>query len=225
MTIISRWLKAKYRQKQSSSYPNRSEQGLSMMEVLVSILVSTIILAAISPVILMTVATRLLQVRAEQALNLAQSEIDRIQVNTIRGAEPTELDKIPPEMNTPLLSIVEPPTGIVTDYEDLEAENALRVDLDEDGKLDYFVQMFRDEGQTFNSGDNEGELAIFNVTVRVYGAAAENNLGKLETERAQITLTQGLAQQRTRPLAVLSAQISRSDTNRSLDEYQEYLEN
>ncbi|AFY78493.1 MAG: hypothetical protein IGR93_20005 [Hydrococcus sp. C42_A2020_068] len=201
-----------------------SDKGLTMMEVLVGILVSSIVVGVFAPVWLTIAATRIQHFRAEQAMNLAQSEIDRAQVNIMRGVKATDTDKVPPQATSVTnLSDVGRPTATVTSYSALTATKALEVDVNNDGKPDFLVQLFRDGGQTFNSGVSQDEFSLFRMGVRVYSIVAKDNLSNLETQRASLGFTQGLKEQATHPLAVLYAEIVRSDTKKSLDEYKEYL--
>jgi hypothetical protein len=100
---------------------------------------------------------------------------------------------------------------------------ALEVDTNNDGQPDYLVQMFRDQGLRFTDGLAENQLAVFRMGIRVYSGLARDNLANLSTNLAPINLTQGIGQQRTRPLAVLYTEISVNDLRGSLTRYRDYL--
>lgn len=203
-----------------------SEKGLTIIEVLVGILITGIVLGVFAPIWLTIAATRIQHYRAEQAMNLAQSEIDRAQVNIMRGVKATDTDKVPPEATgITNLSTVGVPTAIVTSYSDLTPTKALAVDVDNDGEIDFLVQLFRDDGEKFGEGITKDEFSLFRMGVRVYSRAAKDNLSNLQTQRASLGFTQGLKEQATRPLAVYYAEIVRSDTKKSLSQYQDYLTN
>ncbi len=62
-----------------------SERGLTLMEVLVAVLMVSAVLVAITPPIFLTVATRVQNRKAEQALQLANGEIDQVRVLVQEG--------------------------------------------------------------------------------------------------------------------------------------------
>ena len=67
-----------------------SEDGLTLLECLVAIAVIALTGAMIGPPLVMAAATRVQNRRAEQALQLAQGEVDRIRAMVIRGTTNTE---------------------------------------------------------------------------------------------------------------------------------------
>jgi hypothetical protein len=116
------------------------------------------------------------------------------------------------------------PTTTVTSLTALDSPTkALEVDTNNDGQPDYLVQMFRDQGLRFNEGLAENQIAIFRMGIRVYSGLARDNLSNLSTNLASLNLTQGIGQQRVRPLAVLYTEVSVNDLRGSLPRYRDYL--
>ena len=56
----------------------QTEQGLTMVEVLVGLAVMIIIISVITPPLVMSTAIRVRNYRTQQAMKLAQGEIDRV---------------------------------------------------------------------------------------------------------------------------------------------------
>ncbi|GFE67632.1 prepilin-type N-terminal cleavage/methylation domain-containing protein [Chroococcus sp. FPU101] len=203
-----------------------SEQGFSLIEAMVGFTIASALLAALAPFLLMTVSTRVQNYRAEQAMQLAQSQINRIQTLMTQGVpQSQELGKIPPPAPTGVkVAQIGPPTTLVTNPVNLDSPTkALAIDYDNDQNPEFIVQMFRDQGMRFAQGVAQDQLAVFQVGIRVYAGAAKDNVGSLETQAASINLSQGLGQQKIRPLAVLYTEVSRSDLQLSLSAYKDYL--
>ncbi|PSF39233.1 hypothetical protein C7H19_00125 [Aphanothece hegewaldii CCALA 016] len=203
-----------------------SDQGFSMIEVMVGFTIASAVLAAMAPVLLIAMSTRVQNYRAEQAMQLAQSEINRVQTLMTQGVQQTQEGKIPPAAgNGVKVAQVGPPTSLVTDPNALDSPSkALAVDNDNDSKPEFIVQMFRDNGVRFTSGSAEGDLAIFQMGIRVYAGVAKDNLGSLQTETASLGLSKGPGEQKIKPLAVLYTEVSRSDLQLSLQRYKKYLD-
>lgn len=78
-----------------------SEQGFSLLEALISIAVIAVVISSFTPPIFLAVGTRVQNRRAEQAMQLAQAEVDRVRRLVERGQydNPTSTDpaqKLPP---------------------------------------------------------------------------------------------------------------------------------
>jgi type II secretory pathway pseudopilin PulG len=202
------------------------QQGFSLIEATIGFTIASALLAALAPLLLVAVSTRVQNYRAEQAMQLAQSQINRIQALMTQGVPQTqEVGKIPPAAATgSKVSEVGPPSTLVTEATALDSPTkALAIDYDKDDNPEFIVQMFRDEGIRFAQGVAEDELAVFQVGIRVYAGSAKENLDSLETENASLGLSQGLGEQKIRPLAVLYTEVSRSDLQLSLQNYKDYL--
>lgn len=200
-----------------------SESGLTLIEALVSIIIATLAIAAAAPPILLSAATQVQSRNAAQAQSIAQQELDRVRAILTRkvGAGGAS-DDIPPVASTPL-NTAAGPSSLTDQRSSLSATKALKIDTDGDGDDDFFVQVIRDAGAQFTIGAAQGELAVFQMGVRVYDIAAKDNLGSLEVKPASLQPRQGLGQRTTNPLAAVYTEVSRSDLKLSLDEYTNYL--
>ncbi len=207
---------------------SQKNRGGSLLEVLAAMVIITTVLAIVSPMLFLVAASRVHTREVEQAMDLAQSEIERIQARMIRGVPVADKDtRLPPKLTSGEVQDASAPTSVVTDRASATTTaDAFTVDVDRDGNDDDFiVQTFRDAGACFGLGLSGEEIAIFRMGVRVYSIAAEGNLAdsKGETEPASLFLG-GFQDRTTRPLAVLYTEISRSDLPVSLKSYENYLE-
>lgn len=203
-----------------------SQQGFSLLEAMVGFTIVSSLLAAMAPVILIAVGTRFQNYRAEQAMQLAQSQINRVQALMTQGVENTRnAGRVPPPAAAGIeVAEVDPPTTTVTTLTDLDSTTkALEIDYNHDNQPEFLVQLFRDQGVIFTEGAGENEMAVFQMGVRVYAGSAKDNLGNLSTEPATLNFTTGLGEQKIKPLAVLYTEVSRSDLTLSLQQYKEYL--
>ncbi|WP_040655823.1 hypothetical protein [Rubidibacter lacunae] len=197
--------------------------GLSLVEVVATIVMTGIILAFMAPPILISVGTRFQNRRGQQAQLLAQQEIDRVQAAMARGDDTLS----PPELGAgnPAESAAAPTQFVNNRASATNPTYAFEQDIDGDGRTDFFVQRFRDEGVDFTAGIEQGQLAVFQMGVRVYTLEAKKTVDAgvtLETDQAPLGLTAGIGKQATQPLAVLFSEISRSDRELSLEEYKRY---
>lgn len=215
------------------------ERGLTLTEVVAAALLAGIALVLLAPPLAFVTATRIQNRRIEQARLLAQEEIDRVQAamtfgvaigEEISNAATDFAGLVPPAIASgETVFSTSPPTSaanLVGDRSDIASrQDALLVDIDSDGGDDFFVQAFRDLGQRFALGDDACDLAVFQIGVRVYAIAAQENLGNLQTQAINSGTTNTLNAQRTRPLYVLYAEASRSDTPLSAETYRNYINN
>lgn len=218
---------------------SKNHQGFTILECLMAILIVTIILSFISPLIFLTIATRVQNRRVEQAQAIAQSEIDRVQVVMAKGIATTdETANLPPKYDqdnneatrSQIFKLAAPTSlmsGTPNRLADLtypaNATQLKKIDMNDDGRTDFLVQVFRDEGQRYNTGIFNNQLAVFRMGVRVYASPAEANIANLKTGVADVKFVTGLGQQATNPLIVLYTEVSRSDVDLSLDTYRAYL--
>ena len=226
-----------------------SEKGLTLIECLVAISVIAATSATIAPVMVLSVATRVQNQKAEQALQLAQGEIDRVRLLVERNSTYTVADlKLAESAEAPLPATVADPTLKGTAITATLKPNSLtgnwsastytpsayearEVDTNGDSNPDFVIQSFRGGAVTVPittaSGSTNMPVA-FDMGVRVYDyAAITQGTGDiattLETEPAGLAFTSGEGQRGRRPLAVLYSQITNSDNSQSLCEYMEYL--
>ena len=141
-----------------------SHRGLTLIECLVAISVIAATSATIAPVIVLSVATRVQNQKAEQALQLAQSEIDRVRLLVERNSVYTGADlKLAEDTtNAPLptatatgtstgtaITTVPKPTLLASESAWSAStytpaiNKAREIDSDGDGSPDFVIQSFR----------------------------------------------------------------------------------
>jgi prepilin-type N-terminal cleavage/methylation domain-containing protein len=213
-----------------------SEQGLTLLECLMAIVVIGLTITMITPPLVISAATRVQNRRAEQAMQIAQGEVDRIRALVARDEHTAarlpaivaagNLQSVTapafPSPSWPLKS----PSSCGAAYNNrvpspIPATEGLRVDVDGDCDPDFFMQTFRTAGSV-NSAEAIGanRPSAFQMGVRVYSILANGSSGNLETEPASLKITSNQGKQRTRPLAVLYTPFSRSDQGDALCFYQ-----
>jgi len=220
----------------SSRHPDR---GLTLIEGLVAIVIVSVTLVSITPPIFWATGTRVQNRRAEQALQLAQGEIDRVRTLVDQGQ--ATIDLLPPDAGTNNIraanSVPAPKTaGNITSVNpkctrldtvkpDIDKYTQVNTDPNpenpNDCKANFLIQTFRSTGFDENGIVPAGTTAPagFVMGVRVYSIVAERNVGKLLTEQASLKGTNGLGNQLTRPLAVQYSTIVRSNASKNLDIY------
>jgi type II secretory pathway pseudopilin PulG len=204
-----------------------SEQGLTLIEALVGILLIALVLAVSTPPIMIAAATRIQNRRAEQAIQLAQQEIDRVRLIMEQDISRNEQLPLAASGTTPNnLKDVAAPSAICTSS--CDPYPAITQVRDEGN---FLIQVFRNPGineASLNSNvdptpaDGQDRIMAFRLGVRVYAKNAQQNLGSLKKEAASLQMTGGLGRQQTQPLAVLYADFARPDLTLSLEAYRKY---
>ncbi|MBF2036961.1 MAG: type II secretion system protein [Leptolyngbyaceae cyanobacterium T60_A2020_046] len=198
----------------------QGEAGLTLLEALMAIIVVALALSAATPALILTVGTRVQSQRAEQALALAQSQVDRVRQIVERGevGYTAQVNSVAFITTANELKDAPVPTSFVA------APNALTqarlVDLDGNSTPDFAVQIFRTAGYT--PAGSTSEVAAFDLGVRVYAADADQNALQATAGRLGTTTSQG--SRREQPLAVLYTTIARSETGDSLCGYQNFID-
>ncbi|MDB9527760.1 prepilin-type N-terminal cleavage/methylation domain-containing protein [Oscillatoria sp. CS-180] len=176
-----------------------SESGLTLVECIIALVVIGVTGAAIAPMMLVSVATRVQSQKTEQAIELAQSEVDRVRVQ-FETRELTDLPAIVTAADDKAFN--HPAPAALADTQE--------VDVDKDGRLDFAVQSFLVE--------KPGIADNYEIGVRVYdhNAVANNAaaLSKEGTARAGITDSRG--DRLEKPLAVLYTDVSITEEENSL---------
>ena len=219
-----------------------SNKGLTLIECLVAIAVIALTSASIAPVMILSVATRVQNQKVEQALQIAQGEVDRVRLLVertpiysspdLRLAEYTgaPIPSTPTSGGTAITTMPVPTSSVskstwtASGYTPTTTA-AKEIDTNGDNVPDFVVQSFRG-GAVMN---NTMPVA-FDMGVRVYDYNAVRSapgtlVSGLDTEAAGLGFTSGEGQRGRRPLAVLYTQISNSDSALSLCGYVEYLGN
>jgi prepilin-type N-terminal cleavage/methylation domain-containing protein len=233
---------------------SRPSSGFTLIESLVAIIIIAITIVSVTPPIFWATGTRVQNRRAEQATQLAQSEIDRIRTGIERGD--FSVNDLPPQAPQVGTSIYSPdnaaaPNGIVdtarrrsviprcnpetTDPPPptASAANVIPVDTDPDTtcKPEFYIQVFRGTGITLGTDLTAMPDGLI-VGVRVYSSSIVTNpkaaVPTLRTGLSnlpgKLKATNGLGTQQSRPLAVQYSVIVRSNTSAGLDLYRKLCE-
>lgn len=214
----------------------RSQQGLSLIECLVAIVIVSLTVLAITPPILLGAATRVQSRRSDQANHIAQSEIDRIRTLVERGNY--TLNDLPASGGTNNLSAIgvattSPVSGPLLSPGNcgatpprypaatpLPLASLAQVDIDGDCRPEYMMQVFRTAGYTPSPSDATTPPYSFVMGVRIYAYNPGESLPTLTKERASMIMGTGARDRRAgnqrQPLAVLYSQVARNDQGQSL---------
>lgn len=222
----------KSRLKHNSSRQLRpQEEGLTLIECLVAIMVIAVTVAAIGPMMVFSVATRVQNQKTEQALQLAQGEIDKVRLVVEQGGDygkrlaDLSLAVAPASVSAPS-AVAAPTAAFISSTATATAiAQARKIDTDGDGNSDFAIQLFRTKGVELPSqtvGVTEATPVVFNVGVRVYDARAERNLGSLSPVTSSLVFTSGEGNRGRQPLAVLYGQIAQGDRDGSLCQYWQF---
>jgi prepilin-type N-terminal cleavage/methylation domain-containing protein len=214
--------------------PKTSEQGLTLLECLMAIVVIGLTVAMITPPLVIAAATRVQNRRAEQALQIAQGEVERVRAMVARDQHTPA--RLPATTNPPggnLQAVAAPaslsqfrksPASCGTyNGQQIPVNQTLLVDVDGDCQDDFIMQVFRTQGNTNNTEIVQGSNrpSEFQMGVRVYSILANGNWSNLQTLPASLQLTKGEGRQRSRPLAVLYTPFASSDQSDTLCFYQQ----
>lgn len=196
--------------KKAALYLRNRQGGFTIVESLVAILVVSILLAAIAPVIALSVATRVQSRRVELASQAARSYIDGVRTKKISLA--------PPETGAGVtLSAYSAPTATGTltcnanSYCTVPSTTLYCLDFDGSNSCegtsatDMVVQAFR--YNPTNSNSNNTATKGYALGVRVYRADAFKDNVALITNTKQATFAGG-AGQRKAPLVEMTADIN-----------------
>ncbi|NET50385.1 MAG: hypothetical protein F6K09_17145 [Merismopedia sp. SIO2A8] len=186
--------------------------------------------AMMLPPLFVASATRVQNRRAEQALQLAQGEVDRIRALVEQNAQ--NASNLPAVATVSGgLSSVAAPTGVAANTRSITGTTAtcnqapglptvnqvLKIDLDSDADCDpeFVMQVFRSDNST----------SQFEVGVRVYSASALATNGTtlqagLATDEASLRHTTATGNQQRKPLAVLYTDIHATNFSQSMCNFQ-----
>jgi prepilin-type N-terminal cleavage/methylation domain-containing protein len=216
------------------------QAGFTLIESLVAIIILSLTVVSVFPPIFWATATRVQNRRAEQAIQLAQSEIDRVRVAVERKAvTPSQL---PPKVGTALKPDAPAPTSIAagklrsivpgcnTDdgNQAVNVGDVILVDTDPEpaGSTtpcapEFMIQTFRgtgvptDDAVTFPEG--------FVMGVRVYSITARKSVLAGTAQKGPGTLrgSTGLGTQQIKPLATQYTTIVRTNKSDGLGIYRQ----
>lgn len=200
-----------------------TESGFTIVESLVALLVVAILLAAIAPVLVMSVATRVQAKRIESATDAAKSYIDGVRSGTITAPN----SPINNSTSDFAIASYDPPTvGSLTctanSYCSAPASNLYCVSVDgnnctTDNSKNFVIQAIRYNKGTVTTGGTPSNITDstkgYQLGIRVYRsdgfASAGGNLKKAPNK--QTTFTAGLGDRKT-PLIEITTEITRGTT-------------
>lgn len=224
------------RRLRSLSGSNRSfEAGVTLLECLVGIAIIAVTATLILPPLFIASASRAQNRRAEQAFQIAQDEIDRIQALVASGRH--DATNLPASAGAFTNGAnVGPPTGVAgvrkcvntglaNQYTGTGVGALQAIPIDIDGITlngdpcapEFYMQVFRSvsPNDTAPGGTRQNS---FILGVRVYSAIAQPNFGSMTTpvQPAALNITSGTGSQRVRPLVALYPRMTWSDQGTTL---------
>jgi type II secretory pathway pseudopilin PulG len=191
--------------------------------------------AIVAPFMVISVATRVQNQRAEQALELAQSEIDRVRVEFEQSGANENF--VPVRYQNAVIAEasitcvgdeycpaqVAGPTSIDADNTviDHDGDGEKRVDINGDGTDDFFVQGFL--VQRLDT-DSDSIPNNYELGVRVYDirAAGDFPVGGLATDEALVGVTSSEGERTAKPLSVVYTSVGISEDADSLCNWIDY---
>ncbi len=190
-----------------------NESGFTIIESLAAMMVASILLAAIAPVIVLSVATRVQARRVELATDAARSYIDGIKSGTIIPPSVSTTTKLS-EVDAPTIgSLTCSPASTTYPYCSAPATNLYCIDRDGGGCTlnspnDLVIQAFSYNPKV-NSPENGYQLGL-----RVYRASGfDSNGGALKkAPNKQQTFTGGLGDRKT-PLIEFTTEMTNKSTS------------
>lgn len=205
------------------------ESGFTIIESLVALLVAALLLSAIAPVIVLSVATRVQAKRIETATNAAKSYIDGVRSGTIQPPE------LPITGTTDIFAVANyapPAVGTLTcnttdtkyPYCTVPATNLYCVDIDGGGctissSNDFVIQAFRyNKGTTTAAGGGTTNITDptqgYQLGIRVYRADGFGSDGGdlKNAPNKQMTFSAGLGDRKS-PLIEITTDITNTSTN------------
>ncbi|NJP09586.1 MAG: hypothetical protein HC866_08965 [Leptolyngbyaceae cyanobacterium RU_5_1] len=214
---------------------NPSEQGLSLIECLVAIIIITLTVVVITPPVFLATATRIQSRRAEQANQIAQAEIDRVRAIVERPSSksytvnelPDSIGKAAVEsfgaaatVKDALLSSSSACGKTKYPQATLVATTELvPVDINGDCNAEFAMQVYRNQGCP-DPAVGTAPPDSFLIGVRVYAYDPDQALPSLTTERATLSLTSGRRDQgdgSRKPLQALYSRIANSNSDKSIE--------
>jgi prepilin-type N-terminal cleavage/methylation domain-containing protein len=217
----------------SSTHP--TEQGLSLIECLVAIMVIAITATAITPPILLATGTRIQSRRAEQANQIAQAEVDRVRTIVERGGYSATDLPVSTGQNTGIQDFgapVSPPGSTILSSATCDPaypknkptspNELVKVDINGDCKPEFLMQVFRTKGCWPKNVDETTQPPYsFYMGVRVYAYQEGENIPVFDKERATLSMSStGRKDQvagNRKPLQTLYTKISRNNDGKSYE--------
>lgn len=205
------------------------DAGFTLVECIMAIVVVGLTGAVVAPFMVISVATRVQNQRAEQAIELAQGEIDRVRVEFEQNAGDNNF-LVPARYQNAVIAEGDitcatgeycpaqfrGPTSLDSDDTVLE-----QVDVNDDGTVDFFIQGFLVQRQDTASTNID---RTYELGVRVYDIRAAENfpVGGLPTDEALVGVTSSEGERTQKPLSTVYSSVSISEGSDSLCNWIEY---
>ncbi len=205
-------------QKRLSQLKTHPEEGMTLVEALVAVIIVTIIFLAATPPLFVGMASRVLNRRAETAMNIAQQEVEQMRL-LMESGEYVTADLPPADTSISHPNDIQnaaAPTSICA----YPCASYALTQARETANGEFLIQTFREPGVV--SG---GQVIIFRMGVRVYSKKVRDSMGSLETEMisSHYNLVPEAEQHRTNPLVVLYVDLAKGDLVDTLDRYRDFL--
>lgn len=198
-----------------------NDSGLTLLECLVAIAVIGITTAVMAPVMVFSMATRVQSQKAEQALQIAQGEVEKVRLLIERGGNYSVPLASYPITSTASVAGTLAPTSAAAAFSSTTTNVAKLVNIDSDAANEFAVQVFRSTGSTPTTSPVP---IAFELGVRVYDIRAfQATNPSLVTSTAALSFTSGEGQRGTRPLAVIYTNFLKGDKDSSLCNYWRYV--
>ena len=197
-------------------------QGLTLIECLVAIAVIGVTSAMIAPVMVFSMATRIQSQRAEQALHVAQGEVENVRLMLERGGNFSSALRAYPITSAASVAGTAAPLSFSTTLNSTTTNVAKTLNIDSDVEDEFAVQVFRSAGST---PTGSFVPVAFELGVRVYDIRAiQENSGSLQTDPVALSFTAGEGDRGVRPLAVIYTDFLKGDQEDALCEYWKYID-
>jgi prepilin-type N-terminal cleavage/methylation domain-containing protein len=228
------------------SHRNPQTSGFTLIESLVAVIIVSLTVVSVLPPIFWATATRVQNRRAEQAVQLAQAEIERVRALVERGQYgPTDLPPVdgsrtdireestptaPPSADSGILRTATPGcTGTNETLQPTAVNQFIYIDSDAGNgcRPEFMVQVFRSVGSVPDGSPAGKAPEAFTMGVRVYAQPAINTVkrgGVLGTKPARLRGSSGIGQQGTNPMAVLYGTVVKSRSGGALSIYKKLCE-
>lgn len=212
----------RYLRRAGGGCPAQGQQGLTLIECLVAIVIVGLVGSAIAPALVISVATRVQSQKAEQALELAQSEIDRVRLLVERSEANTT--NLPP--STPVAAGANPDSrvaevaGPAYGAPVASPTTAFQTRSASLNGNQFAVQVYRTPGKLVGSVP-----VTFGMGVRVYDYdAVLTGSGNLDKTPAALRMVNGVGQRGRRPLVALYTTVTVGEESDSLCQYIQHLD-
>ncbi len=205
--------------KQKQHSPQSSQAGFTIIESLMAIIVVTVLMVAIGPVVVMSVAVRVQARRVERASEAAKTYIDSVNSgktpappvpNNLKGSSAGSLDKAPAPTPAKFPKTVDWSKSLELYCVDLDPTPGCSLN----SSRDLVIQAFRNPSAPTPAADNPAQG--YRLGVRVYRADAFKGSGPSKTITKEQSALKGTLGGRDVPLATRITDIAPQGENNSL---------